>query len=196
VVLVAGVAVGVVVGVVVVVGGVVGVVVDVVVGVVVGVVVVGARVVVGVVGVVFVVVVGVVAVFVVVVGVVVAFVVVIVVVGVVVGVGAVVGVVWKIPWQFRSARSPTVCTPCSRLLTSVWLTDPSFSIETCRAAIAVSTSPHCRLLTAADTCSSPVLRLAAWPVVSSPPLLAHPTSAETAKPRPPATIALFAKRIG
>ncbi len=172
-------------------------VVDVVGVVVVGVVVVGVVVdVVGVVdvGVVFVVV-FVVVVFVVVVLDVVFVVVVEVVLELVVGVLAVV-VVLKMPRQFWSASTPIVWTPCWRLLTSVWLTADIAAIERFRAATAVSTAPHWRWLTPAETCSSWLLRSLACCAVRSPPLAPQPTSAETAKPRPPATIALFANRIG
>lgn len=105
-------------------------------------------------------------------------------------------VVLKIPRQFWSASTPIVWTPCWRLLTSVWLTAAIAAIERFRAATAVSTAPHWRWVTPAETCSSWLLRSLACCADRSPPLAPQPTSAETAKPRPPATIALFAKRIG
>jgi hypothetical protein len=67
-------------------------------------------------------------------------------------------VVLKIPRQFWSASTPIVWTPCWRLLTSVWLTDAIAAIERFRAATAVSTAPHWRWVTPAETCSSWLLR--------------------------------------
>ncbi len=102
----------------------------------------------------------------------------------------------KIPWQLRSASWPTVCTPACRLDTSVPLTEPSDAIERFSEAIAESTPEQSRCATAVSTWSSWLLRVLACVADSRPALLPHPTSAETATPRPPATNALFAKRIG